>query len=231
MEDYIFDTIIFNKHLLIDDGRGAILLDTGSPTSFHANGNIKIGDEVFNVPTSCLEVVNADYLTKKVGCDIVGLMGMDIIDKYCLWINTENFGNFISFSKENTAFSRYSFKTFSAMGVPGIIMQVGSQEVKLLFDTGAPISYLNDRFLNSGEYVRTCRDFSPLTHTDYDVDLYRLPVSFCEKEFNVEFGNMPNEVAMLLGMMGVDGIIGYDLFSNFRVIVQNGKIQMPSQGI
>lgn len=29
MKENVFDTIVFNKHLLIDDGRGAILVDTG----------------------------------------------------------------------------------------------------------------------------------------------------------------------------------------------------------
>ncbi|MBO5085966.1 MAG: hypothetical protein J6B65_01870 [Paludibacteraceae bacterium] len=230
MEENVFDTIVFNKHLLIDDGRGAILVDTGSPTSFHESRKFNIGEDEFNVSASCMGV-NAKYLTEKVGCDIVGLIGMDIISKYSLWINTENFGNFISFYKENASFSRYSVKTFSAMGVPGIVMNVGAHEVKLLFDTGAPISYLSNKFLKGEELVGTCRDFSPLTHTDYDVNLYRLPVDFCEEEFDVEFGSMPAEVAMLLGTMGVDGIIGYDLFSRFRIIVENGKIVIPPQGI
>ena len=100
-----FETIIVNRHLLINDGRGNMLIDTGSPASFHVEREIHVGEDTHNVPTSYMGTTT-QYLSQKVGCEIVGLIGMDILSQYTVWINTPQLGNFISFSKGDTRQSR-----------------------------------------------------------------------------------------------------------------------------
>ena len=71
------ELVTFNKHFLVKDSAGFILLDTGSPSSFHKKGVISVFGRSYNVPTGIMHV-NASFLTDKVGCDISGLLGMDI---------------------------------------------------------------------------------------------------------------------------------------------------------
>ena len=65
-------------HILANDDRGSkVLIDTGSPLSFHSDGVIALGGETFNVPTSLMGT-GSDYVTENVGTDVNGLVGMDI---------------------------------------------------------------------------------------------------------------------------------------------------------
>ena len=75
-----FDAIIVNNHLLINDVRGNMIIDTGSPASFHNENHIFIDCDDHEVPASFMGTTT-QYLSDKVGCDIVGLIGMDIISK------------------------------------------------------------------------------------------------------------------------------------------------------
>ena len=48
----IFKTVIIDRRLYIDDGRGLILIDTSSLASFHKEGCFCIDDITHNVPDS-----------------------------------------------------------------------------------------------------------------------------------------------------------------------------------
>lgn len=224
----VFNTIIFNRHLLINDERGMILIDTGSPISFHQEQLICIYNDDYAVPASYMGITAA-YLSEKVGCEIVGLLGMDIISQYTMWINTPDFGSFILFEKTEGNPSFSEVEHFEVMGIPGICMDVNGKNVKLLFDTGAQISYISESCYQNQPVVRTTTDFAPLLNTEYQVDMYNLPATFCQKTFDVEFGAMPKALAQLLETIAVDGIIGYDLIHAFRIVVEKGVVKIPSQ--
>ena len=70
---------IVRGHILINDDRGTrVLLDTGSPISFHSGGAIVLGGESFSVPTSLMGT-DAAYVSENVGAPVDGLVGMDIL--------------------------------------------------------------------------------------------------------------------------------------------------------
>ena len=75
-----YNIILSRDHILIDSADGILLVDTGSPMSFHENGMIRLGDEEFQVPTSLMGV-DASYIADKVGERVSGLLGMDIISR------------------------------------------------------------------------------------------------------------------------------------------------------
>lgn len=225
-----FETIIVNRHLLINDGRGNMLIDTGSPASFHVESQIHIGDDTHIVPTSYIGT-STQYLSQKEGCEIVGLIGMDILSQYTVWINTPQFGNFILFSKGDTIPSTYPVESFTIMSIPGIYMEVNGQRAKLLFDTGAHISYISDSYFHNLPIARQSEDFSPLLNAEFNVDLYNLPTHFCDKMVNVEFGSMPLELTAMILQLHVDGIVGYDLIQHFRIVLDKGIVKIPPQGI
>ena len=71
MTQYDMSTIEFNiilsrDHILISSDGDILLVDTGSPMSFHENGSIRLGDEEFPVATSLMGV-DSVYVADKVG--------------------------------------------------------------------------------------------------------------------------------------------------------------------
>lgn len=230
MELRKYSLVIYNKHILLNNGEGNILVDTGSPMSFHCNGHIDIEDLHINVPTSCMNINNS-FLSEKIGCEISGILGMDIINQLQLWIDIKN-NIFIVENKSSSIPSCTPIRTFSIMGVPGIEVFVNQRKARLLFDTGAPISYISNSFTAGTTVVDSVQDFSPLIGGDsYVVERHSLTTNFADKDFKVLYANAPVMISTLLNMYNVDGIIGYDLLEKFRFIIKGGVLYLPPQGI
>ena len=68
-----------NNHIIIDDGQN-ILVDMGSPVSFHKSGILVLGDTRINVFNS-LPMIPTEFLSEKIGCQIDGILGMDLMNK------------------------------------------------------------------------------------------------------------------------------------------------------
>lgn len=230
MKNNVFETIIVNRHLLINDGRGNMLIDTGSPASFHNENHIFIDTDDYEVQTSYMGTTT-QYFSDKVGCEIVGLIGMDIISQYTMWIDIPMTKPFVAFYKDDNMGSRYPIDSFSVMGIPGFCMEINGRKARLLFDTGAHISYIHSRFYDNEPMLRTCTDFSPLLNAEYEVEMYGLSTRFCEKILSIEFGSMPQELSTQMNHLNVDGIIGYDLMEDFRIVIDRGIFKIPPQGI
>lgn len=222
---------VWNKHFFIENSSGLILLDTGSPFSFHVDGVINIGESEFKVPQSAMNISIA-YLKEKVGCELSGLLGMDILSQFSVWFSSPQFGNTILFSETSDVTGQCIGNNL--MGCPTVNMNVNGRKGTFLFDSGAHVSYISSKFLNGQEKCGTTTDFSPLLNSDrYEVDLYYFDSSIISynKCFNAMYAKMPSQLEMLLSQFGVDGIIGFDLIDNYRLIVCNGHTYLPPQGI
>jgi hypothetical protein len=221
-----FILICHNRHFLFNNGSGLILVDTGSPASLHKDGTMVIAGQSFSVPTTHMNV-GTEYISEKVGREIVGLLGMDIISRFQMAIHKVGAeGGTIEFNSiaDDIPNCRH-IDTFNVMGIPGIGITVDGQTVRLLFDTGAPISYIGNSLTDGKTCIGHATDFSPLTGVDsYEVDLYSLRSEFCGKAFDVSYANMPFELSLTLSMIRVDGIIGYDLLDQFKVILNGGEV-------
>ena len=229
-------TILHKKHLLIDTNRGVILIDTGSPASFHKEGCIEINGRKHNVQTSYMGV-SASYISNKIGREVSGLLGMDIINLYEMWIDVRNVSHALGevwfFDPDESK----PHKGANVMGIPICEVEVGGNKVKLLFDTGAPISYLSDKYINCAPICDVVRDFSPLMGgEEYSVNRHTVSTTFHgflsgDEVHDVAYGQMPMQLSMLLNMLNVDGIIGCDLIEKFRIVVDRGELYFPPQGI
>ena len=228
-----FNFKIWNRHILIDSNNSNMLIDTGSPKSFQQDGIVKIGDDEYTVSKSLMGI-DASYLSRKVGCKISGLLGMDIMNSYSIWFNSPKFGNFILFSDKDD-FKEFALPVSSQesfMGCPTIYLNIKQTRVKFLFDSGAPVSYISSKFLKDIEVCGKTYDFSPLLQSDkYEVDLYYIPYELGNECFNALFARMPSQLEIILTAYHVDGIIGFDLIDNFRLCMVNGTLFLPPQGI
>lgn len=236
MKHTTYPLIEFRRHLLLKNTQGNLVIDTGSPVSFHEDGIIELGDCKMNVSNSLNEKVNSRYLNKNIGIEIKGLLGMDFMGKYATVFNTRKFGGFISFDEE-LFYGTDAMESFSIAGCPGIVMKVNGMSVRMLVDSGAPLSYIDEKFFKDATFVGRKKDFYPMLETDvFFADTFELPCHIgCgnhkDKDLKLVFGLPPTDLGLTLRQIGVDGLIGYDLFRNFRISLEKGQVVLPPQGI
>lgn len=223
-----------NGHIVIGDGEG-IVIDTGSPGSFHQSGRIIIGDETISVPQSYLGVT-CDYLSEQIGCEIKGLIGMDIINTHCVTISLKN--EYLFFDDDAVYPTRFHhvIPEYNIGGLLVIEVVINYKLAKMIVDSGAKISYISKSFIEQGSYVRDADDFLPY-FGKFDTQLYTcqtdllLFYSFYDVSYKQDFGVPPVELAIVLDKNGVDGVLGVDFFKRYRVQIKNGELFFPPQGI
>lgn len=226
---------VVNGHIVIDDEQ-LLLIDTGSQISFHKSGNITLGKEKFNVPISVMGVTDK-YLTQKVGAEINGVLGMDVIKKHIITISLKN--KLLFFNDD----AEYSCKLCPAVpceklgGLLSIELLINGRNARVLVDTGAPISYIDSSFVDGIERKTIVDDFSPY-EGDFKVPTYECKVDLMMNNGRLElnsykqdFGEMPPTISKIVSTLNMDGIIGYEFFKKFRLQINKGDIFFPPQGI
>jgi hypothetical protein len=88
----------------------------------------------------------------------------------------------------------------------------------LFLDTGAKLSYLSGSITSNYESIGTEEDFYPGVGK-FETECFDISTSFGVNNFNVKFGNLPTLLQMTLMLGGADGIIGFDFFNNFKVVL------------
>lgn len=226
---------LLNNHIVINESEN-ILVDTGSPYSFHPSGFLTLDNDKVEVRSS-LPGLSREYLSEKVGADIHGLIGMDIINKLPTFFHLRH--GFIYFNDDGEYYGHPSFNMYKlpsvARGLFAIIISVNHHFAKMIVDSGAPISYIHPRFLEGLTPDATLVDFSPYigefqTQT-YICDVDILVNTSHETRYKQAFGIPPAAISMILKQFNVDGIIGVELFKRYTMRVKNGVLNFPPQGI
>jgi hypothetical protein len=88
----------------------------------------------------------------------------------------------------------------------------------MALDSGAPVSYLDDSITRGMQPVGEKEDFHPMAGR-YVTPVYELEAEVGGKTFSATFGNLPTVMALQLKLLGVDGVIGYDFFKSFKVMI------------
>ena len=219
-----------NGHIVIGDGEG-VVIDTGSPASFHQSGCIIIGDEPISVPQS-YSGVTCEYLSEQIGCEINGLIGMDIINTHCVTISLKDELLFFNDDAEYVSFEEVKHNN-EGLIIVGIM--INNVYAKMIVDSGAKISYASNSIVEKGRYVCNADDFSPY-FGKFDTPLYACQIdpllnTMNEVSYEFNFGIPPKELSIVLEKNGVDGILGVDFFKRYRLQIKDGKMFFPPQGI
>ena len=104
------------------------------------------------------------------------------------------------------------------MGIPIIELVVNRQLLKFFLDTGAKLSYLSEDFTSGYSSVGIEEDFYPGVG-QFETECYDIPTSLGDIDFVVRYGNLPFMLQMTLMLGGTDGIIGFDFFNGFKVLI------------
>lgn len=229
-----YKLIFIHQHMLIEHESGNLVIDTGSPQSMHKNGKILIGGTSFHVNKQ-ISNVDSKYLSQKIGEDISGLIGMDILCNYEAWFDYK-LGTLLLFDDES--FSNWP-KGGSLMTLPTLELEVDGHKAKMILDSGAQYSYISKNFIDTQSHpIATVTDFSPLMGLEsFDVPLFEKIISVSKLNpqlsdtYRLAFGKMPPKLSIALETLGIDGIVGINFFKTFRIVLSNGKFVLPPQGI
>lgn len=210
-----FQIILFKGHPIINDGENTILIDTGAPSTIHISESLHFCSDSFGCSTNYMGLTVSD-ISEMLGTKITTLLGADILSSFKIHFDYKN--EVVEFSKEAIAFDWSEIDISNFMGIPIIELKIDDQNLKFFLDTGAKLSYLSDNITNEYERVGTDEDFYPGVGK-FETPCYEIPTSFGEYDFTVKYGNLPTLLQMTLMLGGTDGIMGFDFFNNFKVVL------------
>ena len=192
---------LINDHLVITDNGQNILVDTGSPVSFHPSGSIGFGENVFAVHSS-IPGVSTAYLSEKVGYEMHGLLGMDIINRMPMQFSLKD--GFVLFDDDARYLNHFKMYPLepSSGGLVAIIVSVNGKSANMIIDSGAPISYIHPSFVSGLECVGIMDDFSSFIG-NFQTETFVCEVDTLtgQEKYRQRFGIPPQIVSMTLDML------------------------------
>lgn len=214
---YKYDLILQEGHPLIQSAEQTLVLDTGNPMSFANNQKISFADK--NFPCSQgLMGVNADYLSEQLGCEVHGIIGNDILKDYCIKFDYANKSVTFSQNSIDPPAGATSVPIELIMDVPSIQVQVAGQAVKCFIDTGAKLGYMPQELCQGCKELAAVSDFFPIVG-EFQTKRYEMDSTIGDQSFSGTYGNLPGILNLSLSMVDIEGIVGYDFFTRFCVIL------------
>jgi hypothetical protein len=210
-----FQIQLYKGHSIINDGENRILVDTGAPSTIHSSDSLNFCSDSFGCSTNYMGLT-VSKISDMLGTEITTLLGADILSEYKILLDYQN--QVIEFSKQEIDIDGTQVDISNFMGIPIIKMTVDNQELKFFLDTGAKLSYLSDSLTSNYESIGTDEDFYPGVGK-FQTECFEITTVFGNTEFVVKYGNLPTLLQMTLMLGGTDGIIGFDFFNNFKVVL------------
>lgn len=210
-----FQLKIFKGHPIIEDGEKIILIDTGAPSTINASDSLTFCSDSFECSTNYMGLT-VSKISDMLGTEITTLLGADILSEYKILFDYKN--EVVEFNKQEITFDGAEIAISNFMGIPVIELSIDSQILKFFLDTGAKLSYLSKSITNNYKSVGTDEDFYPGVGL-FKTECFEISTSFGTKNFIVKYGNLPQLLQMTLMLGGTDGIIGFDFFNNFKVVL------------
>jgi len=155
--------------------------------------------------------------------EITTLLGADILSEYKILFDYAN--KVVTFSKDNLNFVGKTMDITDFMGIPILQMSVDNQELKFFLDTGARLSFLSSDITRDYKCVGTEEDFYPGVGP-FKTECFEVPTVFDGQLHLFKFGNLPELLQMTLMLGGTHGIVGYDFFNQYQVLldIRNRKL-------
>lgn len=198
---------------MIVDGENTIVIDTCCPVTFHEDDTLTfLGTDYTPAKSFRDETLRRlwDYTDQM----FTTWMGMDVLKNYKLVLDYAN--NEITFlSQDEPGFEGETAKLYDGDGVYAV---KADGWMNMLVDTRSRLSYLSRCFTMS---LKTDGQQEEFYHGAgrFETPLYNLKCDFCGRKFDVTYGNLPQILDMTLMMAHVDGVLGYDFFKRFKVML------------
>lgn len=193
-------------HLYLELDGALWLIDTGAPQSFGRAGAVIAGRR-FEVGTATAGL-DASALSAMVKVECQGLFGADVLS-HLDWI-LDLPGGVARVSAGELAHEGTRVPLESFMGIPIVQAQVGVERCRLFFDTGAQVSYLDDRLLAPWPRTGTVTDFYPGIGK-FETDVHEVEIGVGGAPRRLRCGALPGPLQGMLAMANVAGIVGNEI--------------------
>jgi len=200
-------------HLIFSANGQMILLDTGSPVSFGSTQKFEFMDQRHQVARDYMGVTT-EYISQTIGIPIQLLLGMDVLKGLFFQIDVQN--GMLHFSQDFIAAGPVRIPLETMLDVPYASIGVNGLPRKMFIDTGAKIHYLRKEVLAGQKALDTEKDFYPLVG-EFETTVYQLKFELGGEVCSMRCGALPQLLDMSISLAGMDGILGTELYDNYRV--------------
>lgn len=212
-----FELTLIDGNPIIEANDQVILVDTGNPKTFSKTGNLTFMDRDFHVSKGMIGC-DLEIISNMVGKPIDVMLGMDIISKFSFLFDYQNKKLTIAEHIEPIV-GYFEAPISTVLGTILLHLDVNGNSLKMALDTGARISYLNSNYTDGMTATETRSDYHP-NMGNFETPIYPVETGITENEkFIAKFGVLPKAFEMALSMIGVKGVIGYDLLNNYQVLI------------
>ncbi|MCX8071163.1 MAG: hypothetical protein N3C12_01745 [Candidatus Binatia bacterium] len=190
---------------------GLWLLDTGSPITFGEDPQLRIAGEEFPVSTRGLGVSASD-IGRFVGVVCRGLIGVDVLDRFDLILDTV--GGKLVVSSDVLDCAGAAIPLERVGGLPVIEVSISGARHRMFFDTGAFVSYFEDDALFQFPFLGRVEDFYP-TIGAFETDTYAVPMMVGPIAVTLRCGKLPGVLAAAFSLLlsQARGVIGNELIA------------------
>lgn len=224
-----FSLEFIRNHAIINNGLDVILLDTGSPSTFFRRDEFRFLYKTYkanrNINPFNISLLNK--VSKELGMDITTIMGNDILSSYNVLFDYKN--ERVGFSEKKIKLDGIRDSITQILNVPVVKLELGGEELSFFLDTGTHISYISEEFTQGLEPVEEgIKAFHP-EYGNFETSMFCQTAKFHGLEFKACFGNLPERGNVLFSsrfgsLLGnVKGIIGYDFFKAFQIMLSLDK--------
>jgi hypothetical protein len=201
-------------HIIVTSEDGKIcLIDTGAPYSVGNAEVVMFAGGRHPLKPDFLGKA-ADELPGPIGVRIDVLIGVDILNRYDMLIDPVR--KVLVFSDEELAVEGEALPIEQAMGVPIVTADVGGTRLQMFFDTGAKISYVDEKTANAYPRAGTAQDFY-VTIGPFQTSIHRIPMLLGSLTIDLECGTLPQSLQLSLAAAGAEGIVGNAILDYFMV--------------
>jgi hypothetical protein len=201
-------------HIIVTSEDGKIcLIDTGSPCSVGNAEIVTFAGGRHPLKPDFLGKA-ADELPGPIGVRIDVLVGVDILNRYDMLIDPVR--QVLVFSEEELDVEGAQLSIEQVMGVPLVTADVGGRRMKMFFDTGAKISYVDEKTADAYPRVGTAEDYY-MTVGPFQTAIHRIPMMLGSLTIALECGTLPQSLQLSLAAAGAAGIVGNEILVNFMV--------------
>ncbi len=206
--DYPLDTE--SGYLIAEVEGRQLLIDTGSMVTLTERSFQFIGHSL-PVMENFLGFT-LDGVRQGVGVPIDALVGMNVLREFDVCIDLP--ASRIRLSRVPVPVRNDALQITFNHRRPQLSMNfLHKPRARMLFDTGAPLSFLRRDLIVGLEPVGVVEDFHP-TIGPFTTQIFRMPFTLNNTTYFAEFGSLPIPLENALLAEGVDGLIGSQLIVN-----------------
>lgn|GEM_PF-479268 len=215
IEEYPIE--IYDNYIIAVIEEEKIFLDTGSNISISDGCELNILGKNYTFRRNFM-YFSIDNINQCLGRQVNVLLGMDVL---------RNLNFFIDYRRKRIQFSQNSLNLLGTHisleffdSRPIVALQVNGENVRVFWDTGAKITYLNPNITNQYNFIGRTEDCHPAIGK-FKTNIYEIPIILGNRKFTIRAGNLPEQIQQNLitiqSQSGTQGFLGNNIFEYFNI--------------